>query len=399
MVTGRLILIFFVLIANSVNAQKNETDSLLAIINQQKRDTAEVNTLIYLANQLQSFDSTYKHIQAALLLSEKLNFKKGEANCLTVLAIIFSKQMNFSSSIKYALAALNIYEDLQNYEGIVSVQGILQSAYRNVGDYKNSLLHAFSAKQVAEVNGVRGTVTFPGQRLAVLFTAEIAQTYLLENQLDSALYYTRKVIDQNELFNGSAWNFPLYLLATIQNKQGDYNSALTNYRSAIPLASKNGFFHDTLQIFSGMSGLFQNMGELDSAIYYAEIVKQSRDDNREIKSLLDAVNTLKQSYKLKGIKDSALKYTELSYALKDSLFGKEKDREIQNFSFNERLKAQEIIAAQEKYKSKIQVYALVAGLLALLLIAAILWRNNLQKQNAKTKIEKAGKFRTKKINK
>jgi hypothetical protein len=72
--------------------------------------------------------------------------------------------------------------------------------------------------------------------LAPLFLAEITQTHLLKNQLDSVLYYTQQAISENELFNNSKWQFPLYLLATIQSMKGDFKPALENYRAAIPLA-------------------------------------------------------------------------------------------------------------------------------------------------------------------
>ena len=370
---------------------QNETDSLLSIVDRQKGDTAEVNALAVLANQHASPDSAFKYVQKGLVLSEKLSYKNGKADCLLVLASIFSKQLNISGVIQYGLASLSIYEELQNPEGIVSAHGLLEAAYRNIGDYQNSLYHIFSGLHVAEKHDARGTFMFPGHRQTPLFLAEAAQTYLLKNQLDSAFYYITKSIAFNELFNGSEWNFPVYVLATIQRIQGNYQSALENYRKALPLAIKNGFFHDTLQIFSGMSVLFQNTGELDSAIFYAGIVERSKDPNREIQNLLDAINTLKQTYKLKGNKDSALRYTELSYTLKDSLLSKEKDREIQSFSFKEQIKEQEFITAQEKYKSKIQLYVFVAGSLILVLIAAILWRNNLQQKKAKKRIETAYK--------
>ena len=45
---------------------------------------------------------------------------------------------------------------------------------------------------------------------------------------------------------------------------------------------------------------------------------------------------------MKGNKDSTLKFTELSYAVKDSLLSIEKDREIQSFSFKEKIKEQAI---------------------------------------------------------
>jgi signal transduction histidine kinase len=138
-----------------------------------------------------------------------------------------------------------------------------------------------------------------------------------------------------------------------------------------------------------MSTLFKKTGQLDSAIHYAQMVAHSTNPLIEIKNLLEAVNNLTEIYKQKGNKDSAFRYIELSHNLKDSLFSKEKDREVQNIAFNEQLKHQEILSAQARYKSRIQIYALVTGLFVLVLIAAILWRNNLQKQKAKIKIENA----------
>ena len=378
------------LAAASVWSQ-NETDSLLAIIEKQKADSTEVNALALLANKLTNPDSAFTYLQKGLQLSEKLNYKKGKADCFMVLALIFFKELNMSGAIQYSLASLNLYEEIQDTDGMASAHGLLQASYRNIGDYQNSLIHVFSGLEIAEKNMARGTFMYTGQRQTPLFLAEAAQTYLYKKQLDSALHYTTRSIAFNELFNGSEWNFPIYLLATIQRNQGNYESALANYRRALPLAVKNGFFHDTLQIFSGMAVLFQDIGKLDSSIFYAEIVVRSKDPDREIQNHLEAINTLKKTYKIIGNKDSALKYTELSYALKDSLLSKEKDREIQSFSFKEIMKEQEFIMAQEKYKSKIQLYVFVGGLFILLLIAGLMWRNNLQQTKSKKQIENAYK--------
>jgi signal transduction histidine kinase len=209
------------------------------------------------------------------------------------------------------------------------------------------------------------------------------------NQLDSAIYYIQKSIDQHELFNETEWNFPVYLLATVQMKQGKYKLSLENYRKAIPLAIQNNFYQDTLQIFSGMSTLFKKTGQFDSSIYYAKIVSRSSNPELEIKNLVEAVTNLGQAYKLQGDKDSAIKYIELSQTLEDSLFSKEKDRQLQNIAFDETLKQQEIISVQARYKNKMQLYALSGGVLGLLLIAGILWRSNQHKQKDKIKIEKA----------
>ena len=285
--------------------------------------------------------------------------------------------------------AYNIYEFIKYNAGIAEARLMLQGSYRDIGDYQQSLMHAFAGEKIAESNDIKGNLDFPGKHLAPLFLAEIGGTYVQMKKLDSALIYTQKSIDKNELFNGAQWNFPIYLLATIQNMQGNYKLALENYRRALPLAAQNEIFPDTLQIFSGMSTLFKNIGYLDSAIHYASIVTRSTNPELEIQVLLKSEINLAEAYKLKGNNDSALKYVELSHALEDSIFSKDKDRQIQRFAFTQQLKQQEIATAQTKYKNKVQVYVLLAGLLGFILIAIILWRSNSHKQKDKIKIEKA----------
>ncbi len=210
------------------------------------------------------------------------------------------------------------------------------------------------------------------------------------NQPDSALIYVNKAVELNELFNGTTYEFPIYLLATIQRMKGEYPQALINYRKSILLAIQNGFAGDTLQIYSGMSSLFTKTGKIDSAIHYANIVARSWElGNSERKNILEAVGNLAAVYKLTGNKDSIIKYSELNQKLKDSFYGIDKDREIQNISFNERLTKEKLLASQAKYRSRVQEYGLAAGLCALLVIAVILWRSNQNKQKSKAEIEKA----------
>lgn len=372
----------------STNGQVSK-DSLIKIVNLDRRDIAEANALIHLANILTPSDSATTFIKKALSLSENLAYKKGKADCLLILANQCAFTSNFGQAIQYALAALTLYEEIRNNVGIASAHVVLQGLYRSVGDYKSSLTHAFASLQISEANNLKGEYFLTGLSFVPGMLAEIGQTYVLMNQLDSALYFTQKAIQKKEKVNDSEWNFPVYLLATIQNMQGNYANALLNYRKALPLAVKNQYFWDTLQIFSGMASLFNKTGQTDSAINYAKMVAVSSDPRIELKNLLEALANLAEAYKRNGNKDSAIKYLELSYALKDSIFSNEKNRQIQAIAFNENLKRHQLEADQLKYKNRVQKNILAGGMFILLLIAAILWRNNRHKQLAKIKIEKA----------
>ena len=378
-----------ILLPMFVHPQSGERDSLLAIINNQNGDENEIKALAYLAQMQTNTDSAIHYAKRGLRLAEKISSIKGKADCYLILSVKVSSPPDFAQNIQYGLSALDAYEQINDQTGIVEAYGSLQANFREIRDYKNALAYALSGARIAEANQIRGVFVFPGHREVPLFYAEIAQTYLLMNQIDSASFYTQKSIELKELFNNSEWNFPVHLLATIQTIHGEYQAALNNFRRAVPLAIKNGFFRDTLQIFTGMSTLFIRTGQFDSAIHYAKIVTMSKDPELETRNLLDAVSNLAGSYKAVGNKDSAIKYIELDYSLRESVMSNEKNREIQNITFNEELKEKESAAAQLKYRNKVQLYSLVGGIIVLLLIAGLLWRNNRQKQKAKDKVEKA----------
>ena len=375
-----------------VRGQQNPSDSLRNSIGRQKEDTTEVNALIDLALEQQEFDSRIIYAQQGLSLAKKIDYAKGQADCLLIIGQSIGMLKKLGSSIQYALEAMKVYEGLKEHTGIVESCIVLENIYREARDYRKSLTYAFYAVEMAEANNVIGRkFSFPGVRLGPMFDAEIAQTYILMDKLDSALFFSQKAINEKLMMNGYEWNFPIYLEATYQGMKGDYVSALANYRIAKELAPKNGFSRDTLQIGSGMANLFIKMGKPDSALYYGQGVVRAWTPESEIKTLLESNNAVAQAYKLKSNADSSLKYTEITHALKDSMFSKEKDRELQRIAFNEELKQQELITTQEKYKRRVQLIALSSGLFILVLLSIILWRNNRQKQKARNKIERAYK--------
>ena len=371
-------------------AQKDQNDSLLEIINQHKGDTSEVNTLSYLGIQLTDVDSSHKYATLGLSLAEKINYQKGKANCYLVFSKINFQLGNTPLAVQNSLDALNTFKEINDYQGMATAYLLLQGIYRDgLNDYRNSLNYAFSGVQVAEAHNVMTYLWFRGHKILPLLLGEIGQTYALMNKPDSALIYTKKALDQHELFNGGEYEFAIYLMATIQNMQGKYDDALKDYRKALPLAFQEDFPYDTLQIFSGMSTLFRNIGQFDSSIHYAKIVATGWNNQSEYKNLLEALNNLAQIYKQKGDIDSAYKYLELGHAIQDSIYSLDKNREVQNVTFSENMKQQKIIANQAAYKNKVQLYLLLGGIFILLLIAIILWHNNRHKQKAKLKIEQA----------
>jgi hypothetical protein len=146
---------------------------------------------------------------------------------------------------------------------------------------------------------------------------------------------------------------------------------------------------DLMKNYSGMAITFKKMGQLDSAIFYADTVLELGKLTHDMIKKLDALTLLSDIYKLKHNSDSVSKYLELAMEAKDSLFNTRKLIEIQSITFNEEIKRQELIDQQQQNENRLRMYILLGVLFVILLLAGILYRNNRNKQKAKLKIEKA----------
>jgi len=138
-----------------------------------------------------------------------------------------------------------------------------------------------------------------------------------------------------------------------------------------------------------LANLFKKTNIPDSCIYYAHISLPLWRAHNFGAFAVNASTLLTQVYESQNKPDSTIKYMKLIMAAKDSVFNQSKVKEFEKFVFDEEKRKQDIQQAKEKYNNRIKMYALLATITVLLLIAFILWRNNRQKQKSKKKIEDA----------
>jgi two-component system NtrC family sensor kinase len=112
-----------------------------------------------------------------------------------------------------------------------------------------------------------------------------------------------------------------------------------------------------------------------------------------VKYLADAysgIHDYKQAYQFLGkaykLKDSLEK---LSGREEVSLIEMQKQEELQTAAYEEEKKLRAAEESRVRLKNRVTLYGLIAGILILVLIAGLLWRNNRQKQKAKSNIESA----------
>ena len=141
--------------------------------------------------------------------------------------------------------------------------------------------------------------------------------------------------------------------------------------------------------YIGLSNVFKALGKIDSGIVYAGMALHIADEHSFPGLSLDASNLLSSLYESKGLIDSAFRYQKISMALRDTLFNKERIQQVQNFTFSERLRQQDLAREKTEYRNKIKLYVLLSGLALMILFAVYLVRNSRQKHKANLVLGKA----------
>jgi signal transduction histidine kinase len=258
-------------------------------------------------------------------------------------------------------------------------------------DYKKVLYYARKMPPVIK------TILSPQQvdtMFLMISNLAMAESYYNLSMLDSSLVYATKTYHSD-----SSWPYRINsayannMLGDIYTKKAEDIKALSHYRASLAYSLPASSFHIASASYKGISMLFKKNGNIDSALFYAKLAMRTLQENLvDVKSwgenissyMVEITPLIAALYKANNQTDSAYKYLQLSVDLRDTLYNTERIRQFQTLSFNESAKEQQQLQKEQEmrqlFKTRIKIYGLIAGLLIVLSIAVILFRNNNQKQ-------------------
>ncbi|MGN6398849.1 MAG: tetratricopeptide repeat-containing sensor histidine kinase [Flavisolibacter sp.] len=363
-------------VANSY-AQTHNIDSLQQLLKTEKKDTTRVMLLAGLADayMYSKPDTSLVLAQQALSISKKKGYTKGEAESLTGIGHIFTNLGNYPKALEALLQALKKSESINDKAAIAKITGNLAIVYADQGDNRQALTYTLRSLELGKSLGI--------QRTIAVALINLGNLYEKLNILDSAKDYTvqaYKLAAQIKLMSGVG--ISLNNLGNIYSKMGDTAAAMRNYRLSIPYAIENKIDAALCETYLGMAKLFQKAGEADSCLYYAKRSLAIAQNVGFLNNVLSATDFLTGYYTSIHNVDSAFVYQSAAIAAKDSLFSQEKQRQLQSLAFDEANRQQQIQDAKEEARTQMKFNVLFGGLLVLLFVAFLLYRNNRQKQKA-----------------
>jgi two-component system NtrC family sensor kinase len=344
-------------------------DSLKHELTLAKEDTNKVRLLVGLSYLYYgpSADTGIAYAQRALDLAKKLNFERGILYAEGNLNLSLVLSGNYPLALDYSFKALSLAKKIDP-SAVPWAYSLVSWCYYYLGEYNTCLRY-----------------TLEGQKLSKAWELpygwrDLALVYHSLNQPDSALLYAKKAYEKlkDSLDDGNIFN----ILGDAYAGRANYDSALFLYWNGVSVSLKNHIESNLIDNYNGIAGAYHATNNFDSAAWYSKKVLAEKIEKKYPIGLLKAANMLADIYGSQNKPDSSLKYLRIALTVKDSLFSREKTIAIQNVAFKEQEKQKEIEASELKYQNQLRMYSLLGGLIALLLIAGILLRNNRNKQKA-----------------
>ncbi len=336
--------------------QDSDIDSLRQALAHYKKDTNTVNTLLKIAYAYSYYhpDSAYYYGNQGMMLAKDLHFMKGEADGMIMMGDALIKMGNFPAALGLLLRGLKLSEQIRDQYDIEFAYDDLGLLYSDEKDFDKANDYNFKSLYLSK--------NTHDKKVEIGAMQSIGNTYYEMDKLDSALKYLndsyKAYIDLNDKTN---IHFSQINLGEVYIKMKMDKIALMNYRLALPYITKNKISEALCETTLEMAGIFQRMNEPDSAIYYGKESLAIAQDYFFTSRQLDASIFLGSYYESAKISDSAFKYLKLTIALKDSIFNLENQKTIQNLTFEENIR-QEEMATQKKiaYENHIRNLQLLA---------------------------------------
>ncbi|MGN6640113.1 MAG: ATP-binding protein [Mucilaginibacter sp.] len=361
-------------------AQDRYADSLKRVLRSAKADTNKVNLL----NDLTKYytytypDSAMKYNGQALGLSQRLHFPAIEGGVLLIRGEALRLRDENAKSMQAFLRAKQL-GDLSGDNTLLyfAFQGIGLVCI-NVKDDQKALNNFFLVKaHEKEIRWHPFDEEFLDTQIAIAFFGL--------NKLDSAAYFSHLgyLLD---IKSKRQW-YPLYeIISEIDMSKKQYKAAVN---LVYPFTLADDITIEKQMSSQRLARIYQRMGRLDSAIYFAKKALGVKKSNSQTHAYYGASRVLAQVYKATHQVDSAFKYQSIVMAINDSLYNQQNAREFKDLVFSEQQHRLELAAAELNYRTRIKMYILIAALLVFALIGFITWGNSRRMQKANNEISRA----------
>lgn len=365
-------------------------DSLNQVINSRGRDTTQVNLLISLANYYMSSDPRKGKQTAteALTLAKELNYYDGQIRSLHALSFGNTITGEWAKGLDFAFQGIQLAKEHEpemelSYSSIIGLAYQKQKDYKKILDWTLKPLRRLSITsrdaedwkhQLKQTDEVRRFETWSCAMLSSL-------GFMETGSIDSAFYYANVSLEAAKTLPLHVSGYSYGTLANVYEKDEQFDSSRVYFQHAKRIMEDTGERFAVQEFNRDLAKLYSILDKKDSVYKYASLAyEEARKINNPL-VVQDASAFLADYYEPID-KAKALHYLRICNGIKDSISTMEQANQVYQLEWEQGRKAAEIEKARIANESKIRQNALLGSLTTVVLIAAIIFYNNVRKQKA-----------------
>ena len=376
------------------HAQENSLGKLKYQLSNAASDTEKASALdslsMYYMFYTDKYDSSFYYINQYIDYAFNLKNKKYIILAYARLGFYYLNTSQYNAGLAISLKGLQLSEQYSIRDYLSALYYNISFIYYNLNDSALSVKNAFNAVHAFPDN------KDPFYDIPLHIYGHLSSIYADGKNADSALYFLH-LMDSTVSVSAerAAKDISYYYWVNYYSNFKDYKKEDSVITLGIASCEKNGDF--LLKSFYLLrAGLYYNQGKYRQAIMAAKLGTDSMD----IAGQAGLLRYLQGSYYKLGNIDSAYYYLKISDSLQRTVQNHSNINETQQIQFDQQLGDKEaaanLVLQNQKSRNRITIYVALTGLIFLIVIMAILWRNNKRELKAnhlltqqKQKAEKA----------
>jgi two-component system sensor histidine kinase UhpB len=251
---------FFIGIIQICFARHPDKDSLLRVLKTAKEDTNKTQLLNDLSEVLMqsNLDTSIMLSSQALVIAEKVQWKKGIAASYIHLGVFFYTKGDFILALENFNKCIVIYEQLKSKKGEARVLGNIAGIYASQGDYPKALEYHFKSLKMLEGTGDKEAIR--------AFLTDIGITYTIMGDYSKALTYSFQALKMaEEAGDKHAFASEFENIGNVYKNQGDFPKALEYLFRALKISGEIGNRHSLAGNLISIATIYSAQGDSASA--------------------------------------------------------------------------------------------------------------------------------------
>lgn len=344
-----------------------------------------------LYNDLGNYSEALNYSLKGLEINKRIKNKRGLSIVHINLGNIYSNLGDFSQASQNYFSSLSIKEELKDSFGISITLNNIGILYDNKGDRNTALSYYFESVYIKKLIGDKAGIG--------LTYHNIGNIFLQENKFKQALDYHNKSLKIKEEIGDKYGILMSYCtLAEISIGQNKFEEAFSYLSKAEQIAKEIGAVKEESRVYNIYGRAYERKKQINKAIenYEKALIICKKIGYKE--GIAFNANYLSEAYRSVKDYEHAMQYSDLSWKTKDSILNSnniakltELDSKYQSEKKEEEIK---ILTIDKQLKDKtikeqqVVRYALLIGILLILIIVGVLINRNRVKQKLNNKLEK-----------